>query len=229
VRFEIADERSDGAGSVGLKLRPQARLSDPKAVMAEHEIEVKLRCAGVEPLLQAGISLELDIARHFEDNWLLDTHDHRLAERAAILRVRAAGGAGLLTYKEKAPPDAPASQFKQRLEIETMLAEPLQAVEILERLGYQKFFRYQKYRTIYRALLPDGAHLLVMFDETPLGDFVELEGEEHAIAEAVSLLGIEPTDYILDSYLALQAEHCRRQGRPLEDMVFDLRREPSSG
>jgi adenylate cyclase class 2 len=195
--------------------------------MAGHEIEVKLRCGGIGPLLEAGIALELETARHFEDNWLLDTPDRQLAARAAILRVRAAEGSGLLTYKEQAPATAPASQFKLRVEIETRLGEPRQVVEILERLGYHKFFRYQKYRTIYRALLPDGAHLMVMFDETPLGDFLELEGEESAIAEAVNLLGVEPTDYILESYLALQAEHCRRQGRPLEDMVFDLRREPN--
>ena len=196
--------------------------------MAEHEIEVKLRCNGIEPLVQAGISLELDTPRHFEDNWLLDTEERQLGARAAILRVREASGLGLLTYKEKAPPEAPASQFKLRVEIETTLGETRQALEILERLGYRKFFRYQKYRTIYRALLPDGAHLLVMFDETPLGDFLELEGEEHAIAQAVSLLGTEPTDYILESYLALQAEYCRQHGRALEDMVFDLRREPTS-
>jgi adenylate cyclase class 2 len=196
--------------------------------MPGHEIEVKLRCDGIEPLLQAGISLELDTARHFEDNWLLDTTDRQLGGRAAVLRVRDAGGLGSLTYKEKAAPEAPASQFKMRVEIETTLGEARHAVEILERLGYSKFFRYQKYRTIYRALLPDGAHLSVMFDETPLGDFIELEGEEQAIAQAISLLGIEPTDYILESYLGLQAEYCRQHGRALEDMVFDLRREPSS-
>jgi adenylate cyclase class 2 len=196
--------------------------------MAAHEIEVKLRCSGIETLVKSGLSLELDTARHFEDNWLLDTADRQLGGGAAILRVREARGAGSLTYKEKAAPEAPASQFKLRVEIETTLGEPRQALEILERLGYHKFFRYQKYRTIYRALLPDGAHLLVMFDETPLGDFLELEGEEQAIVQAVNWLGIEPTDYILESYLSLQAEYCRAQGRALEDMVFDLRREPGN-
>jgi len=60
----------------------------------------------------------------------------------------------------------------------------------------------------------------VMFDETPLGNFVELEGEEEVIARAVELLGVTPACHILESYLALQAEHCRRRGKPLEDMVF---------
>jgi hypothetical protein len=59
-----------------------------------------------------------------------------------------------------------------------------------------------------------------MTDETPLGDFLELEGTEEAIAEAVKWLNITPADYILESYLALQIAHCRQQGKPLEDMVF---------
>ncbi|HZS09292.1 MAG TPA: class IV adenylate cyclase [Blastocatellia bacterium] len=193
--------------------------------MAGHEIEVKLRLDNVEPLAAAGVRLELETARHFEDNWLLDTADRQLYERGAVLRVRSTSGTegtrGLLTLKEQAPADAPASQFKVRLETETMLDEPEQAIVILERLGYRKIFRYQKFRTIYRALLSGGDHLLVMFDETPLGNFVELEGEEGAISEVVRRLGIGPDDYILQSYVALQAQRCQWLGRPLEDMVFE--------
>ena len=189
-----------------------------------HEIEVKLRLESVEPLTAAGIRLEPDLTRHFEDNWLLDTHDRQLYARGAVLRVRSIsseqGVQGLLTLKEKAPADAPVSQFKLRLETETTLGDPVQMLELLSRLGYQKVFRYQKYRTVYRALLPDGSELHVMFDETPLGCFIELEGEEAALAKVVASLGITPTDYILQSYIALQAAHCQQQGRPLEDMVF---------
>jgi adenylate cyclase, class 2 len=190
--------------------------------MAGHEIEVKLRCADLAAFARAGIVLEVERARHFEDNWLLDTPAHALGRRGAVLRVRVADGEGLLTYKEKAGQDAPASEFKLRVEIETPLGAPSKAIEIFERLGYRKVFRYQKYRTVYRAALPgDGSrHLKVMLDETPLGNFVELEGEEEAIAEAVELLGAARRDRILDSYIALQAAHCRRLGRPLEDMVF---------
>jgi adenylate cyclase, class 2 len=193
--------------------------------MAGHEIEVKLRLDDVEPLATAGVRLELETARHFEDNWLLDTADRQLYGRGVVLRVRStsgpAGTRGLLTLKEQAPADAPASQFKVRLETETTLGEPEQALAILERLGYRKVFRYQKFRTIYRALLAGGGHLLVMFDETPLGNFVELEGEEQAISEVVASLGIGPDDYILQSYVALQAERCHWLGRALEDMVFE--------
>ena len=73
---------------------------------------------------------------------------------------------------------------------------------------------------MYRATLPGGQRLHVMFDETPIGNFIELEGEEDAIALAVKLLGVRPEDYVLESYLALQAAHCAREGKPLGDMIF---------
>jgi len=189
-------------------------------VTVTHEIELKLRFDGLEAFARAGIALEIETARHFEDNWLLDSPDCHLGERAAILRVRSAAGRGAITYKEKAEGLAPASRFKKRIEIETAIEDPESAVAVFERLGYRKWFRYQKYRTVYRATLPDGSKLSLMFDETPLGSFVELEGEEDVIARAVELLGVTPEEYVLESYLAIQAEHCQRRGKPLGDMTF---------
>jgi len=185
-----------------------------------HEIEVKLRFDDLDAFSRAGIVLEVEIARHFEDNWLLDSPDCHLGERDAVLRVRSAAGGGAITYKERADGVAGASRFKKRIEIETEIDDPESAVAVFERLGYRKWFRYQKFRTVYRAKLPDGSELQVMFDETPLGPFVELEGEEDIIARAVELLGVTPGEYVLESYLAIQAEHCRRQGKPLGDMIF---------
>jgi len=190
-------------------------------VKPSHEIEVKLRFDDLAAFARAGIALEVETARHFEDNWLLDSTDHYLSARAAVLRVRSAAGGGSITYKEQADDAAPASQFKKRIEIETAIDDPESAVAIFERLGFRKWFRYQKYRTVYHATLPDESKLQVMFDETTLGAFVELEGEEEIIARAVKLLGVTPAEYVLESYLAIQAEHCLRQGKPLEDMIFD--------
>jgi adenylate cyclase class 2 len=187
---------------------------------APYEIEVKLRLGDLAAFARAGISLEIETARHFEDNWLLDSPDRHLGARDAILRVRSAAGKGAITYKEKADDLEQASQFKKRIEIETAIEDPESAVAVFERLGYRKWFRYQKYRTVYRATLPDESKLHVMFDETPLGAFVELEGEEDVIARAVELIGALPEEYVLESYIAIQAEVCRRRGVPLEDMIF---------
>ncbi len=184
-----------------------------------HEIEVKIKL-GIEAFAPAGIRLETHTARHFEDNWLLDTKASQLGKQRAVLRVRIMEGKGLLTFKGEAADDALQSQFKLREELETELANPYEALAIFDRLGFHRFFRYQKYRSVYEAHLPSGAQLHVMADETPLGNFLELEGEEDAIAEAVKLLGVTPAEYILDSYLGMQIARCRQQGKPLEDMVF---------
>jgi adenylate cyclase class 2 len=185
-----------------------------------HEIEVKLRSRGVEWLEKAGIQLEVESPRHFEDNILYDTSDHALSRKLAILRVRAAQGTGVLTYKESDDQFSSKSQFKKRIEIETPVEDPAILRSIFEKVGFQKFFRYQKYRTVYRATVPGGESLHVMLDETAIGNFIELEGSEAAISNAVRLLGVAKTDYILESYLSLQEENCRKQGRLLEDLLY---------
>jgi adenylate cyclase class 2 len=185
-----------------------------------HEIEVKLRSRGVEWLEKAGIQLEVESPRHFEDNILYDTSDHALSRKLAILRVRAAQGSGVLTYKESDDQFSSKSQFKKRIEIETTVEDPAILRSIFEKVGFQKFFRYQKYRTVYRATVPGGESLHVMLDETAIGNFIELEGSEAAISNAVRLLGVTKAEYILESYLGLQEENCRKQGRLLEDMLY---------
>ena len=198
----------------------ESQISNSKSQNFPHEIEVKLRFDSVEPLTRAGIELEVETPRHFEDNWLLDNGMNQLGQKLAVFRVRKSGETGSITYKEKAAPDAAASQFKKRLELETALDDPASALAIFERLGFTAWFRYQKYRTVYRASLPGGDSLHVMFDETPIGNFLELEGEEAAIAEAIKLLGIRRDEYVLDSYVALQAAECARQGKPFGNMTF---------
>ncbi|MFN0124200.1 MAG: class IV adenylate cyclase [Blastocatellia bacterium] len=192
--------------------------------MAEQEIEVKLRMESAAPLEAAGLSLVVETPRHFEDNWLLDTPGQDLRARGTTLRVRIlhleTGVRGLLTLKEKAPASAPATQFKLRMETETTLGEPENMLRVLASLGYWKTFRYQKYRTVYRAQVSAMHSLHVMFDETPLGNFVELEGNETALAAALAKLGVPQTAYILSSYIALQAAACERRGLPLQDMLF---------
>jgi adenylate cyclase, class 2 len=185
-----------------------------------HEIEVKLRSQGVEWLEEAGMRLEVESPRHFEDNILYDTSDHALSRKLAILRVRDAQGTGVLTYKESNDQLSAESQFKKRLEVETQVGDPAILRSIFEKVGFQKFFRYQKYRTVYRATVPGSESLQVMLDETAIGNFIELEGTEAAISNAVKLLGITKADYILESYLSLQEENCRRQGRSLEDLLY---------
>jgi adenylate cyclase class 2 len=87
-------------------------------------------------------------------------------------------------------------------------------------MGYAKAFRYQKYRTILRVDLPDGRSLAAMFDETPLGNFLELEGGKEEIFSVAETLGFAPVDFITKSYIALHGEFCNMMKQDFCDMVF---------
>ncbi len=182
------------------------------------EIEVKLRCDHLDHFRRAGFDLTLISARHFEDNWLLDSPDKALMRAGAALRVRSVGGNGLVTYKGMVQETAD-SKLKVREEIETDTADPDQMVALFERLGFYRAFRYQKYRTTYSLIL-DGEELEVVFDETPMGNFIEIEGDETKVLHVLEVAGFTWQDIIRESYPELQAARCAARGVPLEDLVF---------
>jgi adenylate cyclase class 2 len=87
---------------------------------------------------------------------------------------------------------------------------------ILARLGFERMFRYEKYRTEFRR----GRTGVVTLDETPIGTYLELEGEPTWIDRTARLLGFTEADYITLSYGQLYLDRCARQGSKAGDMVF---------
>ncbi|MGH9709722.1 MAG: hypothetical protein ACRD37_04160, partial [Candidatus Acidiferrales bacterium] len=57
-------------------------------------------------------------------------------------------------------------------------------------------------------------------DETPIGTFLELEGDKQAIDAAARALGYGEKDYIAASYLELYLEECEGRGIKPGNMVF---------
>jgi adenylate cyclase class 2 len=97
-----------------------------------------------------------------------------------------------------------ANSYKIRKEREVIVADPATMAAILEGLGLRPIFRYEKYRSTYS--LPTTGGLKVELDETPAGNFLELEGTPKAIDRAAALLGYRREDYITKSYGALWME-----------------------
>ena len=150
--------------------------------------------------------------RHFEDNHLLDFPDGRLGSGKCLLRVRFAGELSLLTYK--GAPD-PEGIFKTREEFETKLQDGATALQILERIGMQVCFRYQKYR---REYLLNGVQVAV--DETPIGNFAEFEGSKDAIRVLARKLNIAESRFVRLSYYSLYLEFCEEHGKTPGFMTF---------
>jgi adenylate cyclase class 2 len=182
------------------------------------EIEVKLACDNLDRLRHANLDLQIVEARHFEDNWLLDSKDQELFKQGAALRVRSVDNKGVLTYKGVVR-DSETSILKVREEIESAVDAPERVVELFERLGFHRSFRYQKYRTVYKLADADKS-LVVTFDETPIGNFIEIEGDEQDVLQTMQVAGFSADEIIRESYPELQAYRCQQRGIPLEDLIF---------
>lgn len=182
----------------------------------ENEIEIKLKIgdpeAMIERIAKIGGTREKDF--QFEDNCLFDFEDLSLKERGIVLRIRDYGGEGTLTLKRKET-DTETSIYKIRSEIETRVSDFQALRTILESLGLRVIYRYQKYRAEYRL---GGLHISV--DRTPVGNFIELEGQEEEIDSAAASLGFGKEDYINVSYRTYHLDHLKERGLPLSDMLF---------
>jgi adenylate cyclase class 2 len=185
------------------------------------ETEVKVVLEDVEEFqrrlrfLKAGTVL----ARHFEDNLLLDYPDGRVRAQGRLVRVRLTEWGCFLTYKG---PPHPAGNFKSREELETRVEDGSIVLRILEQLGLQLWFRYQKYREEYvlAARRTEGREVYIAVDATPIGDFAELEGAEADIREVAAEIGLKESQFLRDSYYSLYYQFCQKRGEPATNMIF---------
>jgi adenylate cyclase class 2 len=178
------------------------------------EQEVKFRLASWEEAvrrIEAAGGVE-SRPRHFESNHLFDYPDARIGKRDSALRLRLVGDEAWLTYKG---PNHGSGRIKQRRESETFLGDGRAMEAILELLGLEVRFRYEKYRASY--LLGEAE---VSCDETPIGTFVEIEGSPEEIARTAERLSLEMRDAMTLSYPKLYQLHRAENPAAPEFMVF---------
>jgi adenylate cyclase class 2 len=189
--------------------------------MQSAEIELKIPVASLSTferqLDQAGFHLETP--RTFEQNTLYDTPDRELKARGQILRVREYGGRHIVTHKRHPDDEDTASMYKVRIETESEVSDGDALAEIFTRLGYGPAFRYEKYRSEYTHPDSPGAHLVL--DETPIGNFAELEGPTGWIDRMLVLLGVDPTTCLTLSYGKLFLAWKDRTHSPANNLTFD--------
>ena len=142
---------------------------------------------------------------------MFDTADESLRRQGSALRIRSESGRSLLTLKGPVQP----GPMKLREEHETVVGDGDVLRQVLQNLGLQIWFRYQKYREEFAA-----EDVTIAIDETPIGTFLEIEGGEAAILQMTRALGRTPDDFILDSYRNLFLVHRAQFGLDSNDMVF---------
>jgi adenylate cyclase class 2 len=211
--------------------------------MQSAEIELKFPIhdlARLESQLPA-LGFLLETPRTFEQNTLYDTPTRTLRESKQILRIRRYGGLWTVTHKRQScasPNSSDPARYKVRIETETQLEDGPALGAIFETLGYAPVFRYEKFRTEWsqitpcidgplftgpvhpaEAALPAACHLVI--DETPLGDYAELEGPPAWIDHTLDRLGVDPASCLTDSYGRLFTAWKERTGSSAENLTFD--------
>jgi adenylate cyclase class 2 len=184
---------------------------------AKDEVEVKLPAGDLDEVRGKlrGLGASPVSPLHFERNDLFDDDARRLESAGAMLRLRQAGGEVLLTYK--GPPRFEQG-VKRREEREVSVSDAVEAHAILRGIGFSRRFRYEKRREEWRA-----GHCLVALDETPIGRFVEVEGDPSEIRRVVVGLGLDFAAAIPYAYPRLYAMKRKEQPGLPEDMVFEDR------
>jgi adenylate cyclase class 2 len=181
------------------------------------ETEIKLRVddiPGFSAALQAA-GFRLVTPRSFESNVLYDTPDRQMRARTEILRIRSYAGRWTMTHKRLPDSGVGEDRHKHRIETETEVSDGEALASVFLSLGLVAAFRYEKWRTEWT----DGeGHCVV--DETPIGNYAELEGSAEWIDRAAARLGIDPAQYLTLSYGRLFDLWRQQHNSSAEDLTF---------
>jgi len=189
----------------------------------ETEIKLPIKDLALAYKQMEALNARLHKERHFEDNYVLDTSDSKVRNSGCLLRIRIVTPAdresrtrtqGILTFKGKLQIS---DGIRNREEMECIVDPPETLLKVFDRLGYSLKFRYQKYRTTYSI---DQKQIHICIDETPIGNYYELEGPAEEIHEVSEKLGYTREHYITESYGGLYYRWCKERGIEPSHMVF---------
>ncbi len=168
------------------------------------------------------------LGRRFEQNLVFDTPQRSLRQQDILLRLRQDGDATLTLKRRPRHPGPPGVKVKD--EIETRVADFEATRTLLQALGYDVAFRYEKIRETWRLY-----SCTVCLDTLPFGDFLELEAGDRIedLEQAARALGLDPTQASSATYHELNQDYRRRNALPPdESFVFQTAPEfdyPSPG
>ena len=181
----------------------------------DQEIEVKFFLQDYAELMKKIAVLQLPCSqqRVHELNLRYDLPDGSLVAQKQVLRLRKDHQAHL-TFKG---PGVMEDGVLMRKEVEVVVSDFDATNRLLEALGYQVVMMYEKYRANY---LLDS--LVISIDETPLGLFIELEGESPAqVRQAAETFGFDWEARINLSYSSLLAIFNKNTGHAFRDLSFE--------
>jgi adenylate cyclase, class 2 len=194
--------------------------------MQAPEIELKFPVSDPETLQSRlpELGFHLETPRTFEHNTLYDSPSRHLRAKRQVLRIRQYGPLCTVTHKRMPEGEDPAdnARYKVRIETETAVADGPALVAIFEQMGYVPVFIYEKYRSEWSHPIGPNAESIayLVIDETPIGNFAELEGPPEWIDETLTKLNIDHATCLTDSYGKLFLDWKQRTGGSAENLTF---------
>jgi adenylate cyclase, class 2 len=181
----------------------------------DREVEIKFKIDDIDAIASSlqTAGFRMITARTHEMNTLYDQPRSKLRRRGALLRLRQYGSRWTVTYKDRSGPQS--GRHKSRREIETQVENGDALAQILEAIGFSPSFRYEKYRSEWSD---STGHVVI--DETPIGNFGEIEGQPEWIDAAASRLNIPVKSYLKDSYAELFSAWKRQTKSKAKEMTF---------
>ncbi len=194
---------------------------------ARQETEAKFLVHNLAPLADRLIRLgaRLIVPRHHEYNLRFDTPEGRLTASRQVLRLRR-GDDARLTWKG---PGTEQDGVRTRTELEVVVQDFATMRQILAALGYREIWIYEKYRALYR-----WETALVTLDETPIGQFIEIEADSPAqVRTLAARLGLKASAAIPASYHEIFLRLRAQRWPPPDHLTFQdwegLSPDPRSG
>jgi adenylate cyclase, class 2 len=180
---------------------------------SHHEVEIKFSISDLKAISSRlrNSGFRVKTKRTHEMNVLFDTVNAAFRKSGEVFRVRKYGRSWTLTHKAKAHD----GRHKQRAETEIEIREGDALVRMLDAIGLAESFRYEKFRTEWT----DGRGVVVI-DETPVGNFGEIEGAPRWIDTTAKKLGLAPKQYSTKSYAQVFFDWKRRTRSRAQNMTW---------
>ncbi len=172
------------------------------------ETEVKIRIDAVEPIKQKLLEMKAELYKKRAVQTDSYFGNKTMKKKGQTLKIR---DNALLIYKG---PSQKKNNIRSNEEIEIMVDNAAYLKQLLEQLGYLQYWKKERYRESYLVNMTQ-----ICIDETPIGNFIEIEGKKENIIDIAKQLGFSQKKFIADSYGKLWKEFAKKNKRN-GDMVF---------
>jgi len=150
------------------------------------------------------------VGKAFERTVRFDTENQSLEQDGKFLRTRT-GFKNVITFKRKIENN----DFKEREEVEFEIADTEKMNYILKNLGFSKILIMEKHREKWNFNNTE-----VVLDELPMGNYMEIEGDEESIVKVANSLELNLDDKITGTYWDIWKDFSKKNGIDDENIIF---------